>query len=335
MKIKYLFLPILSIIISSCSKDNIESPIHEKKLKTVKFSVASFEQSHKTMSSLHSDNKTKLGAIVKENSKIKQLLFVVCNENHFPLSYSRKDPTVGAVDFKLNNGKYIVKVFATTFGQNESELKNENNNAVALYLPTSTFINEKGQRAASYNSGEVFIGHRTIEVNKDSTYAALQLNRFNSVIELNIKDLAPSDLGYIEIKTGIGHVLTGGIGSSPFEGTRYSGNTITPDNRVDHSMVIDAQTAANKRDFTLNYELVTKSQTFLSLSEKQVYVTIRAYDTLNKVIATKNISNVKLMPNTITKLSGSLFEDFNRQKEGTFQITYETDFSSTSFTHNF
>lgn len=335
MKLNGILFGLLLIALGSCSKSNIEKKTLDDELYTISFKASTFEQSHETMS-LKTPNITKTASTGASAIGIKQLLFVVCDENHFPLSYSRKDHNTGLVDFKLKNGKYIIKAIATTFDQSESELLNENNNSVALYLPKKTVYDESGKPfLTSYNSGEVFIGYRNIEVNKDSTYSDLKLDRFSSRIDLNIKDLSPSDLSYIEIKTKIGHVLVGGIGSSPFEGTRYAGSTISPDNNVEYRVIVDAKTKANQSNSIFRFDLITKGQTFLNLSEKNAYVTITAYNTKNEVISTKGVENVKLKPNTITNLTGNLFDEFNRNKNAGIQVTYNTDFSNSEFDFNF
>lgn len=318
---KFLNLSIAGIamlMLFSCSKsDSNVEPNPSDKLHTVKFTVDGFTQSYKPI-----DTKSATTTSTA-SSPINEILYVLLDKDQLPIDTLRR-PVSGnssSINLKLLNGNYTLRAI----GYN-------NSNIGSLYtkyqLVYTSFRSQDIFKIQDYNISDVFTLNTEFQVSKDSTYKSQTLKRISSKLELNILDKIPAQAAYIEISTNSSNYFYGF--AKEFK------NNFTLGNNTDYvSNVIDIAALASLTNQTISTNVLTDNQTYTAPAERTTPVKINVLNSTGSVILSKEILNVKLMPNTITRLSGKLFEDLNSEKKGNFAVTINQNFNTNIITQTF
>lgn len=318
---KFLNLSIAGIamlMLFSCSKsDSNVEPNPSDKLHTVKFTVDGFTQSYKPI-----DTKSATTTSTA-SSPINEILYVLLDKDQLPIDTLRR-PVSGnsnSINLKLLNGNYTLRAI----GYNNSNTHTIYTKYQSVY---TGFRSQDIFKIQDYNISDVFTLNTEFQVSKDSTYKSQTLKRISSKLELNILDKIPAQAAYIEIST---------ISSSSFYGgAKDLKNNITyPYNTSYVSNVIDISSLASLTNQTISTNILTSDQTYTAPAERTTPVKINVLNSTGAVIISKEILNVKLMPNTITRLSGKLFEDLNSEKKGNFAVTINQNFNTNIITQTF
>lgn len=318
---KFLNLSIAGIamlMLFSCSKsDSNVEPNPSDKLHNVKFTVDGFTQSYKPI-----DTKSATTTSTA-SSPINEILYILLDKDQLPID-TLKRPVSGnssSINLKLLNGNYTLRAI----GYN-------NSNTGSLYtkyqLVYTSFRSQDIFKIQDYNISDVFTLNTEFQVSKDSTYKSQTLKRISSKLELNILDKIPAQAAYIEISTNSSNYFYGF--AKEFK------NNFTLGNNTDYvSNVIDIAALASLTNQTISTNVLTDNQTYTAPAERNTPVKINVLNSTGAVIISKEILNVKLMPNTITRLSGKLFEDLNSEKKGNFAVTINQNFNTNIITQTF
>lgn len=318
---KFLNLSIAGIamlMLFSCSKsDSNVEPSPSDKLHTVKFTVDGFTQSYKPI-----DTKSATTTSTA-SSPINEILYVLLDKDQLPID-TLKRPVSGnssSINLKLLNGNYTLRAI----GYNNSNTHTIYTKYQSVY---TSFIGQDIFKIKDYYISDVFTLNTEFQVSKDSTYKSQTLKRISSKLELNILDKIPEQAAYIEIST---------ISNSSFFGSdKDLKDLITPRYNTNYiSNVIDISSLASLTNQTISSNILTNGQTYTSPIETSTPVKINVLNSTGAVILSKEILNVKLMPNTITRLSGKLFEDLNSEKKGNFAVTINQNFNTNIITQTF
>src|SRR5690606_4985638 len=86
---------------------------------------------------------------------------------------------------------------------------------------------------------------------------------------------------------------------------------------------------------TISTNILPPKQEWSNFKEVITPVKINVYDVNGKVIITRDILDVKIMPNTITRRSGNLFEDLTKNKSSFFAITVDENYAKNIITQKF
>ncbi|WFB63735.1 hypothetical protein PZ892_00685 [Sphingobacterium sp. WM] len=318
---KFLNLSIAGIamlMLFSCSKsDSNVEPNPSDKLHTVKFTVDGFTQSYKPI-----DTKSATTTSTA-SSPINEILYILLDKDQLPID-TLKRPVSGnssSINLKLLNGNYTLRAI----GYNNSNLGNlytKYERVATVFQPKEIF------KIKDYDISDIFTLNTEFQVSKDSTYKSQTLKRISSKLELNILDKIPAQAAYIEIST---------ISSNHFYGaSKDLKNNITLTYNTSYvSNVIDITSLASLTNQTISTNVLTDNQTYTAPAERTTPVKINVLNSTGAVIISKEILNVKLMPNTITRLSGKLFEDLNSEKKGNFAVTINQNFNTNIITQTF
>lgn len=318
---KFLNLSIAGIamlMLFSCSKsDSNVEPNPSDKLHNVKFTVDGFTQSYKPI-----DTKSATTTSTA-SSPINEILYILLDKDQLPID-TLKRPVSGnssSINLKLLNGNYTLRAIGF----------NNSSTGTAYTKYQSVFTSFRSQdifKIKDYNISDIFTLNTEFQVSKDSTYKSQTLKRISSKLELNILDKIPAQAAYIEIST---------ISSNYFYGlSKDLKNNITYPYNTDYvSNVIDISSLASLTNQTISTNVLTDNQTYTAPAERTTPVKINVLNSTGAVILSKEILNVKLMPNTITRLSGKLFEDLNSEKKGNFAVTINQNFNTNIITQTF
>lgn len=319
MKIIPALLTVVGMsLVMSCSKNNDEpNPIDNSKLHELRFTVSGFNESHIPMDSKAATSSSTAA------SPINNILYVLLDKDLLPIDTLMR-PVKGSassLSLKLPNGDYTLR--AVGF---------DNSNTHSLYtkyqLVFTRFIEKEIFKIKDYDISDVFILNKSFKVSKDSTYSKLALKRITSKIELNILDKIPTEASYIEIATN--------SSSNFFTLSKDLKDNITyPYNTDFVSNVIDISSLRTLANQIISSNILTDDQKFTEQFERTSPVKINVLDSTGKVILGKEILNVRLLPNTITRLSGKLFEDINKDKNESFAVTIDQNFNSNVITQTF
>lgn len=323
MKRSYLFLSILSLtfVLLSCSKDKEQvtpESIDPSKLYNVEFSVGGFSESHRPFDKLATTKST------SSTQLINKILYVILDKDLLPIDTIMRDvhEKISTVVVKLPLGKYTLR----TIGYNAKPEKGEVSLVYEKYK--NVFVNFfpiEIDGFKSYNIEDVFVLNKELNVIKDTVYSDLELTRLNSRLELNIQDKIPNGIKHIELsissKTNLyGAFVSGGV---------YDYITLPNYNQPQfNSSFIDVTNLTTLANQTLFTNVLTHEQRYTGFEERLSNVKINAYDTDGELVVTKEISDVKFVPNTITHLSGKLFEELGGEKNNSLAVTINEDYSS-------
>lgn len=318
---KFLNLSIAGIamlMLFSCSKsDSNVEPSPSDKLHTVKFTVDGFTQSYKPI-----DTKSATTTSTA-SSPINEILYILLDKDQLPIDTLRR-PVSGnssSINLKLLNGNYTLRAIGYN-NSNTTSLYTKYERAATVFHPQEIF------KIKDYDISDIFTLNTAFQVTKDSTYKSQTLKRISSKLELNILDKIPAQAAYIEIST---------ISSNLFYGFSKDlrDNITFPYNTSFVSNIIDISSLASLTNQTISTNVLTDNQTYTAPGERTTPVKINVLNSTGAVILSKEILNVKLMPNTITRLSGKLFEDLNSEKKGNFAVTINQNFNTNIITQTF
>lgn len=318
---KFLNLSIAGIamlMLFSCSKsDSNVEPNPSDKLHTVKFTVDGFTQSYKPI-----DTKSATTTSTA-STPINEILYVLLDKDQLPIDTLRR-PVSGnssSINLKLLNGNYTLRAIGYNTS-NTHTIYTKYQNVFTRFIEQETF------KIKDYDVSDIFTLNTAFQVSKDSTYKSQTLKRISSKLELNILDKIPAQAAYIEIST---------TSSSNFYGFSkdLKDNITFPTGLGYVSNVIEISSLASLSNQTISSNILTNGQTYTSPIETTTPVKINVLNSTGAVILSKEILNVKLIPNTITRLSGKLFEDLNSEKKGNFAVTINQNFNTNIITQTF
>lgn len=323
MKNQVLALATLALALStlSCSKNiDVTAPevIDPNKLYDVRFSVSGFTETHSPFEKLASTKST------GNTTLINKLLYVILDKDLLPIDTVMRDVqgAISTINVKLPLGKYSLRAI----GYNT---KLDYSQTIVLYAKyNNMFIDFRPMTVNNFNSyklSDVFILHKDLDVTKDSTYSNLELSRLNSKLELNIQDEIPSAIRHIELSVSSSSNLYGGTATSAY---KQSATAPHYDQAQYKSNFINVSGLANLTNQTVSTNILTPGQSYTGAVEKFSNVKINAYDAAGKLVVSKEVLNVKFIPNTITNLSGKLFENLNSEKNSALAVTINENYST-------
>lgn len=309
----------------SCSNkmEVLPDTLSPDQLYDVNFLLSGFSETHSPFEKLASTKGNNSTALINK------IQYVILDKDLLPIDTLVRDVygKINAVSVKLPSGTYTLRAI----GYNERSLYgpiipvyNKYSELAVVFNP----IQESGFK--SYKVGEVFVLNKKLNVTKDSTYSELVLSRFNSKLELNILDKIPAEIKHIELSVISAQVLYGG--SKELKGALTYPAGTTPRYL---SSFIDVSGLVNLENQIIETNILTTGQDFTPFVERNSNVKINAYDNSGALVISKEILNVRFIPNTITKLSGNLFDELNSEKENSLAVTIDEDYSSNKIHQQF
>ncbi|WP_409151298.1 hypothetical protein [Sphingobacterium sp. BS-2] len=325
MNLLKLSLASLSLLtLFSCSKNETTpqtkpNPIKETELHQVKFTVQGFSQTYRPFETKASTNKR----TTKSNS-IDNIFYVLLDNQNLPIdTFSSKIvDSKSKLDLNLQNGEYTLRAFGYNNPGNVSKYYTKYKNTNLGY-GSITFNNIE-----STEIGDTFIFEKKFQVSRDTAFAGLTLKRFNAKLEINILDKIPASANHIDV------AVNGESKAYSFLSAEYP-STLTIQNSSLLSTVSSIYSLRGQSNQTISTNILPPDQDWSNFKEIVTPVKINVYDVNGKVIITRDILDVKIMPNTITRLSGNLFEDLTKDKTSSFAITVDGNYSKNIITQKF
>lgn len=290
---KLSILLLLAITLFSCSKSPDEKP-KEEQLYDVSFNVETFSKDISNMKSASSLSEA-----------VERLVYFVYNENNEFLYYKEfynSEENFGNINDKLPEGSYNVIFFGHNgrFDGNDDEyfFRGEDEKEPTLMPVDGVPFNDSFYKKISIN------------VPDDNSDLSIELERVVGKLEIIFTDNIPSKVNKIEYSlTGTywGIELTYG---SPFH---------------QETVIIDKYISDDEKDKP-NYKLEFYSFSGGEKGAIKSSITIKCFDVDNNVITSKNITNIDIIRNKITRLSGEMFSS-TKDNENNFTLTLDTDWS--------
>lgn len=325
MNLLKLSLASLSLLtLFSCSKNETTpqtkpNPIKETELHQVKFTVQGFSQTYRPFETKASTNK-----LTTKSTPIDNIFYVLLDNQNLPIdTFSSKIvDSKSKLDLNLQNGEYTLRAFGYKNQGNVSKYYTKYKNTYLDY-GSITFNNIE-----STEIGDTFILEKKFQVSRDTAFAGLTLKRFNAKLEINIMDKIPASANHIEIATKGKSIAYGLISES-------SPSLLTFTNSSLLSTVTTIYSLRGQSNQSISTNILPPDQDWSNFKEVFTPVKINVYDVNGKVIITRDILDVKIMPNTITRLSGNLFEDLTKDKTSSFAITVDGNYAKNIITQKF
>ncbi len=325
MNLLKLSLASLSLLtLFSCSKNETTpqtkpNPIKETELHQVKFTVQGFSQTYRPF-----ETKASTKTQTNKSNPIDNIFYVLLDNQNLPIdTFSSKIvDSKSKLDLNLQNGEYTLRAFGYNDPGNVSKYYNKYKNTNLGYS-SITFNNIE-----STEIGDTFILEKKFQVSRDTAFAGLTLKRFNAKLEINILDKIPASASHIEV------AVNGESKAYSFLSAKYP-STLTIQNSSLLSTVSSIYSLRGQSNQTISTNILPPDQEWFNFKEVFTPVKINVYDFNGKVILTRDILDVKIMPNTITRLSGNLFEDLTKDKSSSFAITVDENYAKNIITQKF
>lgn len=325
MNLLKLSLASLSLLtLFSCSKNETTpqtkpNPIKETELHQVKFTVQGFSQTYRPFEAKAS---TKTQAT--KSNPIDNIFYVLLDNQNLPIDTfsSMVVDSKSKLDLNLQNGEYTLRAFGYKDQGNVSKGYTKYKDANLSYS-SITFNNIR-----STEIGDTFILEKKFQVSRDTAFAGLTLKRFNAKLEINILDKIPASASHIE-------VATQGVYMAYYFTYLNPSTLLTIPNSSLLSTVSTIYSLRGQSNQTISTNILPPDQKWSNFKEVFTPVKINVYDVNGKVIITRDILDVKIMPNTITRLSGNLFEDLTKDKSSSFAITVDENYAKNIITQKF
>lgn len=325
MNLLKLSLASLSLLtLFSCSKNETTpqtkpNPIKETELHQVKFTVQGFSQTYRPFETKASTNK-----LTTKSTPIDNIFYVLLDNQNLPIdTFSSKIvDSKSKLDLNLQNGEYTLRAIGYKGRGNVSKIYKKYESTYLDY-GSITFNNIE-----STEIGDTFILEKKFQVSRDTAFAGLTLKRFNAKLEINILDKIPASASHIEV------AVNGESNAYSFLSAKYP-STLTIQNSSLLSTVSSIYSLRGQSNQTISTNILPPDQDWSNFKEVVTPVKINVYDVNGKVIITRDILDVKIMPNTITRLSGNLFEDLTKDKSSSFAITVDENYAKNIITQKF
>ncbi|NGM60858.1 hypothetical protein G5B30_02890 [Sphingobacterium sp. SGG-5] len=315
--INFLTCAILFLVLVACSKETETSPIsisdEEGGFYNIRFSVSGFTESHRPFEKLASTS-------VSDKPIVSDLIYTILDKDKRPIDTLMRsaNQNINNLSLKLPNGKYTIRILGLNLTEYiPSYIKNESLDFLLRYQTLPTFGN-------SYNPSDIFVFNKAIEVTKDSLYSPFILQRFNSKLDLKLLDEIPSNIKTLEVATQSAHQILV-ANSNSFSNLT---NIITYNSSSYRSVYFDITPYGGLSNQIFSANILTPGQEYSQLSEKLLTLKISAYDVDDNLVVTKEVTNVKFTPNTITELSGKLFDDVGNEKQNSLSVIFDESFST-------
>lgn len=323
MKIKLCGLCILALcLFAACKKQkNDDFELTEKQeLFKVAFQLTGFTETNRPFKKLAST--TGDPGNPKEAS-INQIVYVLLNENKTPIDTFERavKPSENQLNLELEKGNYTLRAIGF-------DNRAPNGNVDVSYLRGSTvyftFQAQYIDGLDTRNIGEVFTLQQDLQIEKDTTYSELNLNRFSVRLEVNVEDEIPEGISYIDLSVNSSSNLymTAPDNSAVWAITRPN---MMP-TYVSRKIPVQELIGLSNVMFAANYLLA--GQNYGATEEVLTNVQLKAYDLDKKLVLTKELKDVKFIPNHITRLSGKLFDELDSDKGVTIPINIIEDYDS-------
>lgn len=325
MNLLKLSLASLSLLtLFSCSKNETTpqtkpNPIKETELHQVKFTVQGFSQTYRPF-----ETKASTKTQTNKSNPIDNIFYVLLDNKNLPIdTFSSKIvDSKSKLDLNLQNGEYTLRAFGYKDQGNLSKYYTKYK-ITNLEYGSITFNNIR-----STEIGDTFILEKKFQVSRDTAFAGLTLKRFNAKLEINILDRIPSNANHIEIATK-------GEISAYYFFSESSPSFLTFQNSSLLSTVSTIYSLRGQSNQSISTNILPPDQDWSNFKEVFTPVKINVYDVNGKVIITRDILDVKIKPNTITRLSGNLFEDLTKDKSSSFAITVDGNYAKNIITQKF
>ncbi len=325
MNLLKLSLASLSLLtLFSCSKyettpQTKPNPIKETELHQVKFTVQGFSQTYRPF-----ETKASTKTQGNKSNPIDKIFYVLLDNQNLPIdTFSSKIvDSKSRLDLNLQNGEYTLRAIGYKDQGNVSK-------GYIKYKDANV-----GYRSITFNSiasteiGDTFNLEKKFQVSRDTAFAGLTLKRFNAKLEINILDKIPATANHIEIAT------KGKSAAYSFYNDNFP-SLLTGANSSLLSTVSTIYSLRGQSNQTISTNILPPDQEWSNFKEVFTPVKINVYDVNGKVIITRDILDVKIMPNTITRLSGNLFEDLTKDKSSSFAITVDENYAKNIITQKF
>ncbi|MGZ2370417.1 hypothetical protein ACXR6G_11560 [Ancylomarina sp. YFZ004] len=289
---KLVYLLLFSISLFSCSKSSNNEPKDEQ-LFDVSFNVSAFKQDITNMKSLE-----------PLSEAIEILTYFVFNENDEFLYYKEfhySNENFGNINDKLPEGTYNI-IF---FGHNGYYINEDDDDFFQGDDENQpTIIYEDG-----YSFKDSFHKKITINIPDDNIDMSVSLDRVVGKLEVVFTDNMPSEIKNLE------YTLTG----TYFGLDLYDTSPFHQESKVVTEYIGDDD--KGKPNYKLELYSFVESSNAINCS-----ITIKCFDIDNNVIASKNITNIDIFRNKITRLSGEMFSS-TKDNENNFTLTVDTDWS--------
>jgi hypothetical protein len=320
-KIFIYIAAIASITVGSCKKDHSKGTDPTKELHNISFHVTGFSQQLANFSTAPTNtvkilnNVTNLSTTQALGDVFKSLNCLVYDASGKFLHLIHQASTesgFGSVTDNLAEGSYTFVFIGSK--ANITPPAYASTNLQNTYIATGgTSSGAMGVRQAS----DVFFKKVQISVGATNTVQNVTLDRIIGKIQLNIEDVLPASIVFITLSVSNGSPNFSIPLSAPAAGT--TGGSFNYVN----------VTAADKGKPNYNNIAILA----LGNSNGTVSVTVSAYTepyspSPGFAYATKTISNVTCLPNTITLLTGPLFGGTKNNNDG-FQPIIDTSWSKT------
>ncbi len=325
MNLLKLSLASISLLtLFSCSKNETTpqtkpNPIKETELHQVKFTVQGFSQTYRPF-----ETKASTKTQTNKSNPIDNIFYVLLDNQNLPIdTFSSKIvDSKSKLDLNLQNGEYTLRAMGYKDLSDIYKIYKKYKQTNLLYR-SITFNNIK-----STEIGDTFILEKKFQVSRDTAFAGLTLKRFNAKLEINILDRIPSNANHIEIATK-------GEISAYYFFSESSPSFLTFQNSSLLSTVSTIYSLRGQSNQTISTNILPPDQDWSNFKEVFTPVKINVYDVNGKVIITRDILDVKIKPNTITRLSGNLFENLTKDKSSSFAITVDGNYAKNIITQKF
>lgn len=290
---KSTYLLLLSISLLSCSKNSNEEPKDEQ-LFDVSFNVSTFNKDIVDLKSAQA-----------LSGAVEQLAYFVFNENDQFLYYKEfltSDESFEKINDKMPEGTYNIIFFGHNgkfYGDDGDDFFRGEDEKNPTLMPNDE---------DPFNDS--FYKKITINVPDDNSNMSVSLDRVVGKLEVVFTDNIPSEVTKIEYSlTGTYWGLDLYYGSPFHQETRIGNTYISDDEKAKPNYKLEFYSFAGGEKGTINSS-----------------ITIKCFDKDNNVIASRNITNIDIYRNKITRLSGEMFSS-TKDNENSFSLTVDTDWS--------